>query len=48
MNTILEVSEDGTYNVDWESYGSSYNKFIYFTEIQDNCNITIDCTRNTY
>lgn len=40
-NTVLEVTEDGTYDVAWQDYNTGGQKWVSFGKTQTSCNITI-------
>lgn len=47
--TILEVDQDGEYQVNWADYNANGQKYIGFSQVQDTCNITIyNTNRNTH
>lgn len=47
--TILEVDQDGEYQVNWADYNVNGQKYVGFSQIQDTCNITIyNTNRNTH
>jgi len=46
-NTILEVTEDGTYDVSWQGYNTGGQKGVSFGKEQTSCNITIYNSKQT-
>lgn len=47
--TILEVDQDGEYQVNWADYNVNGQKYVGFSQVQDTCNITIyNTNRNTH
>lgn len=46
--TLLEVDQDGEYQVNWSDYNLNGQKYVGFSQIQETCNITIyNTNRNT-
>ena len=47
--TILEIDQDGEYQVNWADYNVNGQKYVGFSQVQDTCNITIyNTNRNTH
>ncbi len=47
--TLLEVDQDGEYQVNWADYNVNGQKYVGFSQVQDTCNITIyNTNRNTH
>lgn len=47
--TLLEVDQDGEYQINWSDYNTNGQKYVGFSQVQETCNIIIyNTNRNTH